>query len=301
MELRHLRYFVAVADEKHYGKAARKVFISQPTLSQQIQQLENEIGVELFVRSTRQIARKVELTEAGFDFLVTAKQILRLSQKAIDDARKTGLHQQTVRLGIYKITLRERIVEMIGILKNHFPDVDIKLIEYPNPKAVEQALIDENLDLGLIILPKKQESLTAEKFKDGHLCVMMHKDNPLANEPILLTDMLREAKWVDLNQEIHPFYEEIEEVCKRAGFSRKHKILQEVSSLELMSSLVNMGIGVAFVSSQYDLSRETNIIVKPVIMEIDKPQNLIEINNGLAYKSDRDSPLLKALINLLKV
>ena len=87
MELRHLRYFVAVADEKHYGKAAQKVFISQPTLSQQIQQLENEIGVELFVRSTRQIARKVELTEAGFDFLVTAKQILRLSQKAIDDAR----------------------------------------------------------------------------------------------------------------------------------------------------------------------------------------------------------------------
>ncbi len=299
MELRHLRYFVAVADEQHFGNAAKKIYISQPTISQQIQQLENEIGLELFVRSKRQVSRKVELTEAGAVFLKSAKNILELSQKAIDKARKIGLHEQIVRLGIYKIVLRERIVEMIEILKNCFPNVDIKLSEYQNSFDVEQALIDDKLDLGLIILPQKHENLSAKLFKKGQLSIMMHKNHALANQEYLVLDQLKEENWIELNPEIHPFLDEIEHACKRAGINRKKHIVQEVSSLELMSSLVNMGIGIGFISSQYDVSRETNIVVKNIIENQNNSQSYIEISNAFAYKTNKDSPLIKALIGSL--
>lgn len=297
MELRHLRYFVAVAEAQHFGKAAKQLFISQPTLSQQIQMLENELGVELFSRTQRNIARKVELTEAGVAFVEDAKKILDLSQKAIERVRKTGLKQQTVRLGVYKIALRERVIEMLQVLKTHFKDVDIKLVELPNSENVQTALCAETIDLGLIISPIRHIELSEKRFKNGYLCVIFPKNHPLeALETVCFSD-LKNEKWIELAPDIHPFFEEIEKACRQAGFNRKNNIVQEVSSLELLASLVNVGIGIAFVSSRFDLSREQNIVVRKVC---DTEGGVLEINNALAYKTDKHSPLLEALIDLLR-
>ena len=300
MELRHLRYFVEIAEQGHYGKAAKNLYVSQPTLSQQIQSLENEIGVELFLRSKRQIARKVELTEAGAEFLREAKKILDLSQKAIEQARKTGLHKQVLRFGAYKLALRERIVETIKLLTIHFPDVDIKLVELPTSADIQTALMDETIDLGLIVPPVKHNDLSSKMIKKGHLCVILPQNHLLANVDVVPLIALKEEKWVELNAQIHPFFEEIEHACRQAGFSRKNHIVQEVSSLELLASLVNVGIGIAFVSSLYDLSRETNIVVKPVIQSENNPLSMIEINNALAYKTGKNTPLIQALIGFLQ-
>ena len=300
MELRHLRYFVEIAEHAHYGKAAKNLYISQPTLSQQIQSLENEIGVELFLRSKRHIARKVELTEAGAEFLIDAKKILDLSQKAIEKARKTGLHKQFLRLGVYKIALRERIVEMIKLLNIHFPDVDIKLVELPTSADVQVALIDETIDLGLIVPPIKHDDLSSKMIKKGHLCVILPKNHALANTSVVPLSALKDEKWVELNAQIHPMFDEIEQACRQAGFSRKNHIVQEVSSLELVASLVNVGMGIAFVSSLYDLSRESNIVVLPVIQTENAPLSMIDINNALAYKTGKNTPLIQALIGFLQ-
>lgn len=300
MELRHLRYFVEIAEQGHYGKAAKTLYVSQPTLSQQIQSLENEIGVELFVRSKRQIARKVELTEAGEEFLISAKKILDLSQKAIEQARKTGLHKQVLRLGAYKLALRERIVETIKLLTIHFPDVDIKLVELPTSADVQTALMDETIDLGLIVPPLKHPDLSSKMIKKAHLCVILPKNHGLANAELIPLTALKDEKWVELNAQIHPLFDEIEQACRHAGFSRKNHIVQEVSSLELLASLVNVGIGIAFVSSLYDLSRETNIVVKPIIQSENDPLSMIEINNALAYKTGKNTPLIQALIGFLQ-
>lgn len=300
MELRHLRYFVEIAEQGHYGKAAKNLYVSQPTLSQQIQSLENEIGVELFLRSKRQIARKVELTEAGAEFLREAKKILDLSQKAIEQARKTGLHKQVLRFGAYKLALRERIVETIKLLTIHFPDVDIKLVELPTSADIQTALMDETIDLGLIVPPVKHNDLSSKMIKKGHLCVILPQNHLLANVDVVPLIALKEEKWVELNAQIHPFFEEIEHACRQAGFSRKNHIVQEVSSLELLASLVNVGIGISFVSSLYDLSRETNIVVKPIIQFENDPLSMIEINNALAYKTGKNTPLIQALIGFLQ-
>ncbi|TAE41255.1 MAG: LysR family transcriptional regulator [Runella slithyformis] len=301
MELRHLKYFVAIAEEKHYGRAAQKLFVSQPTLSQQIQQLENELGVELFVRATRHIARKVELTEAGAFFLNDAKTILQLSQNAIEQVRKVGLQQQAIRLGTYKMVLRERIVEMLATLHQAFPHVAIKLVELPTSIAVEQGLLEESLDLGLVLLPVRHENLSAKLLKQGHLCLMMNKAHVLSNQPYITLETLGNEQWIELSREIHPFFEEIETACKQAGFSRKGHIKQEVSSLELLSACVGMDMGIAFVSSQYDLSREQNVVVQPILRVDNDLNSLIHIDNALAYKTEKNTPLIQALIGLLQI
>jgi DNA-binding transcriptional LysR family regulator len=302
MELRHLRYFVMVAEERHYGRAAQRLYVSQPTLSQQIVDLENEIGVELFARKKRKLERQVVLTEAGKVFWQEAKRILDLSQRAIEQTRRIGLgeHAQVMRVGTYKMALRERISEMIQWLKKTFPSIEIKLTELPNSQAVEEALAEERLDLGLILLPQKHPELTSKILKQGYLCLMMPSQHPMATMEVIALDTLKDERWVELHRQVHPFIEEIEQACRQAGLHRKGHIAEEVSSLEMLSTLVGMGSGVAFVSSLYDLRHESNVVVRPVAPQARQLQQRIEIHNALAYKTDRNTPLIQALIGSLQ-
>src|SRR6218665_1222799 len=107
MELRQLRYFLEVAEQKHYGRASEKLFVSQPALSQQIQLLEDELGLELFDRRKRKKERKVQLTEAGIFFAAEAKKILEGIRLATELTRKIGHEEKNVRFGVQKTSLRE--------------------------------------------------------------------------------------------------------------------------------------------------------------------------------------------------
>ena len=102
MELRQLKYTVAVAEELHFGNAAKRLFVSQPALSQQIQLLEKDLGIELFSGIKRNLHKKVELTEAGILFVSEARRILNSIEKMTDTVRRIGTQHRTVKLGIYK-------------------------------------------------------------------------------------------------------------------------------------------------------------------------------------------------------
>jgi DNA-binding transcriptional LysR family regulator len=299
MEHRQLKYFVAIAEELHYNHAADKLFVSQPALSQQIQLLENEIGVELFVKIKRKKLRKVELTEAGKAFLIDAKKILQLSQTAIENARKIGLHQEIVRLGVYKMLLRERIIEIITLFSASFPAVEIKIIELPTYLSVQEALMEESIDLGLTLLPLRYPELSAKTTQQGHLLLIMANTHPMANEPIIKLSALKNEKWVEINKSLHPVYEGIELACQQAGFSREPHIVQEVSSLELLCSLVSLGIGIAFIPSLYNFNHVSGLVAKNVLHDDDSSFDEIEINHSIAYKSNHTFPLLGALVGLL--
>jgi DNA-binding transcriptional LysR family regulator len=299
MELRQLKYFVAIAEELHFGNAAKKLFVSQPALSQQIQLLENEIGIELFARIKRKKLRKVELTEAGQSFLIDAKKVLQLSQKAIENARRIGLQQEIIRLGVYKMLLKERIIEVITLLSRHFPAIEVKIIELPTFLSVQDALVEEIIDLGLTLLPLKHAELAAKTTQQGHLVVIMSEKHSLVNESFLKLSSLKKEKWVEISKPLHPVYDDIENACRQAGFSRIPNIVQEVSSLELLCSLVGLGIGIAFVPSLFNLTHIQGIVVKDVVNEDNSPFHGIEINHSLAYKNDKISPLIGALVGLL--
>jgi len=296
MELRQLRYFVAVAEDLHFSKAAQKLFVSQPALSQQIALLENEIGVELFVRASRQHLRKVELTEAGESFVIAARKILQLSQQAIEQARQIGLHQQVLQVGVYKTALRERLVELLQVLNHDFPKVEVKLVEFPTPQSVQTAVLAENIDLGFTLLPLHYPELSAKVIKKGSLKVILSQQHQRALEPSLTLESLQNEKWVEITRNLHPVYDEIEAMCQKAGFSRVGKIVQEVSSLELLISLVEVGRGIAFISSAYDLSREPNIVVKELVQADGSLFESVAIDSALVYLGKNGSPLVMAVV-----
>ena len=299
MEFRQLKYFVAIAEELHFGNAANKLFVSQSALSQQIQLLENEIGIELFVRIKRKQQRKVELTEAGITFLFDAKKILQLSQKAVENARRIGLHQEIIRLGVYKMLLKERIIEVISLFSKYFPTVEMKIVELPTYQSVQDALIEETIDLGLTLLPLSHELLTAKTTQQGYLKVIMSINHPLAKQDFLKLSDLKMEKWVEISKPLHPFYEDIENACQQAEFNRIPNIIQEVSSLELLCSLVSLGIGIAFVPSLFNLSHIEGIMVKNVLKDEDSLFERIKINHAVAYKNDSISPLIEAFMRLI--
>ncbi|MBC7409653.1 MAG: LysR family transcriptional regulator [Arcicella sp.] len=299
MEQRQLKYFVTIAEELHYNHAAEKLFVSQPALSQQIQLLENEIGVELFVKIKRKKLRKVELTKAGESFLIDAKKILQLSQKAIENARKIGLQQEIIRLGVYKMLLKERIVEVITLFSSNFPTVKLKIIELPTFVSVQDALIEETIDLGLTLMPLRYAELSAKTTQQGHLVVILSAKHPLANEEFVKLSALKNEKWIEINKSLHPVYDEIENACQQAGFSRIPNIVQEVSSLELLCSLVGLGIGIAFIPSLFNLNHIEGIVLKNITNDDNTPFDAIEINHSIAFKTTSSSSLIGALVGLL--
>jgi DNA-binding transcriptional LysR family regulator len=300
MELRQLRYFVGVAEELHFGRAAEKIFVSQPALSQQIQLLEDEIGIELFNRAKRTQLRRVELTEAGSVFLIEAKNILQLSEKAIETARRIGLRQKIVKLGVYRMMLRTRIVEIIKIFSENFPEIEVKIIELPTFLSVQDALFDETIDLGITLLPLKYNQLTETPFKTGYLKVMLSENHPLAKEENLKLEQLKNEKWIEINKSIHTVFEDIERMCKNAGFNRESFIVQEVSSIELLGGLVSLGVGIAFVPSFYDASRVQGIVCKELVNNDNTPYREVAIKQAICYKTNTSTPIIQALTTMVK-
>ncbi len=300
MELRQLKYFIGVAEELHFGKAAEKLFVSQPALSQQIHLLEDEIGVELFNRHKRTQFRKVELTEAGIVFLGEAKLIIQNCEKALENARKVGLQQKILKLGVYRMMLRSRIVDVIKVFTENFPDIEIKIVELPTFLAVQDALCEESIDLGITLLPLKSSSLVATPFKTGYLKVMLSENHPLSGMENLQLEQLKNEKWIEINKSIHTIFEDIEQMCKKAGLNREPFIVQEVSSIELLGGLVSLGVGIAFVPSFYDASRVQGVVCKDLINKDGSPFTEVAIKQSICYKSTHDSPILQALTSLVK-
>ncbi|QHT65476.1 LysR family transcriptional regulator [Rhodocytophaga rosea] len=298
MELRQLRYFIEVAQELHFGKAAEKLFISQSALSQQIQLLEEEIGVDLFVRAKRIKQRKVELTEVGLSFLEDAMQVIRQSELAIEKARNLGQSTNELRVGFFKLALREWIVEMMHEVSRLIPDVEVKIMEFPTVESIQDGLLEYKIDLGMTLLPLKDESLAYKVYKTDHLHVIMSEYHPLASSDTIQLEGLKQEKWVIINKPLHPFYDYIERMCQKAGFSREKNIVQEVSSHEMMCSLVSLNIGIAFMPSLFDLSKEPGIVSKKVLRNSLVPSE-IEVNHAIAWRKKQVSPLVKTVIQMI--
>jgi DNA-binding transcriptional LysR family regulator len=299
MEFKQLKYFVGVAEVLHFSNAAKTLYVSQSALSQQILLLENEIGTELFERSKRAKQRKVELTEAGTVFLIEAKKILQMSDKAIETARRIGLHKEIIRFGIFKTALKARL-ELIGLFAKNFPDIELKLVELTTYTDVQKALSEESIDIGFTFLPIKNKDLASKTYQKGTLAIILPHTHPSVEKPFLTLRDLKNEKWVEIGKPINPVLDQLEAACQEAGFNRETSIVQMVTSLELMYSLVSLGIGIAFAPSFIDISREPNLVLKPLFNIDGTPFTHIEVSIGLAYKADNTSPLILALMGLVK-
>jgi DNA-binding transcriptional LysR family regulator len=178
MELRHLRYFVTVAEELHFGRAAQRLQIAQPPLSQQIRQLEEELGVQLFHRTKR----SVQLTEAGQLFLEEACQILTRAEQAIQivqraDRGETGrLTLSFVGSATYSV-----LPVVLKVFRRRFPEVLLSLHEMTTTQQV-QALHEDRIHLGFVRPPIYEQELMIESILKEPFVAVLPEFHRLANE-----------------------------------------------------------------------------------------------------------------------
>ncbi|EPK6502374.1 LysR family transcriptional regulator [Klebsiella sp. 141153] len=247
IELRHLRYFVAVAEELHFGRAAARLNISQPPLSQQIQILEQQIGARLFARTNR----SVSLTAAGKQFLADSRQILTQVEDAA--ARAGRLHHGEtgeLRIGFTSSApFIKAVSDTLSTFRRRFPDVHIQTRE-TNTREQIVPLTEGALDLGLMRNTQLPDTLCWEKVLREPLLAMVPSDHPLARQQaVSLLELAREP-FVFFDPHVGTgLYDDILGLMRRYGTAPV--ITQEVGEAMTIIGLVASGLGVSILPASF--------------------------------------------------
>lgn len=242
MELRHLRYFLAVAEELHFTRAAARLHIGQPPLSQQIQALENELGVRLFVRTKR----SVRLTEAGQHLLIKAREILNSSQDVVAELQQIASGGRgELRIGFTSSgLLAEELRHTLHTFHDQCPQVTLRLHEMYTQRQFE-ALEHGELDIGFVRLngPMQFPGLDCRAIRRDRLSLIVPEHHPFAGRSsVRLADCRNEAFISFPLREGASLTEHLARLCAQAGFVPN--IVQEAREALTQIGLVASGIGV---------------------------------------------------------
>ncbi|MGK9175537.1 LysR family transcriptional regulator [Yokenella regensburgei] len=263
IELRHLRYFVAVAEELHFGHAAARLNISQPPLSQQIQILEQQIGARLLARTNR----SVTLTPAGRQFLADCRQILGQVDEAA--ARAARLHHGEtgeLRIGFTSSApFIKAVSDTLSTFRQRYPDVHIQTREI-NTRAQFTPLNEGELDLGLMRNTQLPETLAWEVILREPLLAMIHRDHPLAMRPgVSLVELAREP-FVFFDPHVGTgLYDDILGLLRR--YQLTPTITQEVGEAMTIVGLVAAGLGVSILPASFRRIQLNEIRWVPILEE----------------------------------
>ncbi|WPO99596.1 LysR substrate-binding domain-containing protein [Pseudomonas sp. HR96] len=291
MELRHLRYFIAVAEELHFGRAAEMLGISQPPLSQQIQALEQELGARLFERTNRRVA----LSEAGRLFLEEARLVLAQVDKAADVARRAQLGQ----LGEMKIgfttsaPFNSMIPKAIYAFRQAYPAVHLNLEEMSS-RDVVAALVDESIEIGLIrpfALPDSVEVL--ELFTEP-LVAVISAAHPLAQgneQGIRLAELAQEPFVFFPRSYGSGLRGQLLHLAQQAGFSPH--FAQEAGEAMTIIGLVSAGLGVSVLPASFQWMRIDGVAYRRLL----DPEATTAV--WLLQRKGRRSAMAQAFVELL--
>ncbi len=241
MELRHLRYFIAVAEELHFGRAATRLLIVQPSLSQQIRQLEEELGFPLL----RRTKRSVELTDAGKVFLAAAQGILVQVQEAKRAAQR-AYRGEVGRLvvGYISSSTYDLLPVMLRAYRERFPHVEIVLRELTTPVQI-RALEEDEIQVGLLRLPISTPLVDVEVVRREPIVCVLPEGHPLARQERIAVSMLANEPFVlQSRQHGGGYYVQLMKLCLASGFSPN--VVQEVTETHTIVGLVAAGAWYAF-------------------------------------------------------
>ncbi|MFT0546378.1 LysR substrate-binding domain-containing protein [Allopusillimonas ginsengisoli] len=290
MELRHLRHFVAVAEELSFTRAAERLHIGQPPLSQSIQALEADVGAQLFERTRRW----VRLTEAGRLFLEDAYRILALTASASQNAKRAEKGEVgDLRLGFNNsMPLTAHFATTINAYRNRFPEVTLHLSEMSTMQQIE-AIRERRLDLGYIRPPEVQipDDILLTPVQLHPLMVITPSNHRLAGrKKISLKELENEHFVTFLKNQGTTLYPQIQRLCGTAGFTPK--IVMEVREAATMMGLVAAGCGITILPNMFACINITNIS-HAVLSDAGASTGLI-----LAYRSGEVSPLVNSFISI---
>ncbi len=287
MELRHLHYFVAVAEELHFTRAAERLHVAQQPLSFQIKQLEEELGVTLFRRSTRH----VELTEAGSALLAEVYAALEHLSQGVETARRVERGEMgAFVIGYVSIALYNLIPPAVRLFRERFPDVQVTLRELCPPDLEEQ-LIEGTFDVGLTVKGLYMPELTDETVLCEQAMVALPKSHPLEGLSQVPLRALASELFVMYEQR-SLIYNQVVALCLQAGF--RPTVVQEASSEQAVIGLVAAGVGIALVSSCLSRLRTDEVTYRPLV----EPAASVEY--AVIWKRAHPAPCVRAFLNVVR-
>ena len=289
MELRHLRYFVAVAEELHFGRAAERLHMTQQPLSQQIRQLETELGVLLFHRTKR----RVQLTEPGLAFLGEARLILQKAAQAIDMVRQVAQGESgRLKVGFSGFATYSILPKVLRIFRELFPHVELELEEMTTSVQV-QALQNHQIHLGLMIPPVPDATLTLELILREPFVVILPETHSLATQPELALRALANESFILVSRHLEPgYYDQCISLFQQAGFSPK--VIQKPSQKQTILGLVSAGMGVSLAPASIRNIRRTGVVYTTLNAPIS------EVELAAVWRQDEPSPILQKFLEVIR-
>ncbi|GAA4864937.1 LysR substrate-binding domain-containing protein [Saccharopolyspora rosea] len=288
MELRHLRAFVAVAEELNFRRAAERLHMSQPPLSQQIKRLEGEVGVALLRRTTRNVA----LTAAGEAFLVEARRTLEAAQAAPRVARQAAAGEiGSIRLGFSGPTSYQVLLLIVRKFRERHPGVRFDIVSPLYGGELVDRLHRHEIDAGLLRLPVVSTGLRVRELQRHELGVALPAEHPLADgREVGLAD-LRDERFISYPSHRGSVVNQVvRAACLRHGYSPCSA--QQAPDTHTILSLVGAGAGVGVVPLTAEHLEVPGVVLVPV-------QDAPPIPLALAWREDDPNPALRCLLGLL--
>ncbi len=287
MELRHLRYFLAVSEERHFGRAAQRLRIAQPPLSRQIQALETELGFSLFDRSRR----RVELTPAGATLDAHARRVFDVLDTGLNEARRTAAGQVgRITVGYVSSVALSGLPELLLAFRARSPGVEVVLRELSPHEQVE-GLRARRIDVGFLRGPVEEDDLASRRVRREPIVAALPAGHRHDGRSRLDLALLAQEPFVSFPRQRCPvFYDALIRLCHDAGFTPR--IVQEAPHLDIVS-LVAAGFGVALVPGSLRNAARPGVVFRSIV---GAPQTELRV----AWRPDDDSPVVRDFLDVLR-
>lgn len=288
LELRHYKYFMAVAEALHYRKAAERLFISQPGLSRQIKQMEEILETQLFIRDKK----KVQLTPAGEYLKKELEVTLTHLEQTTKQVRLIGKGQMgEIRIGFLGSAMQEVIPSMLLQLKKEYPEIHTSLEELSN-KAQVNAILKNQLDIGFVRLSRIPRGLRIKPVFEDTFSLVLPKNHALSESNFKGMKQLSEADFILFAQDYSPlYYDTVMSICEDAGF--KPQISHKSVHAQTIFKLVENGLGISIVPTALQHGFQLN--VKFIELAKIKQRAVLSV----LWKDDHHNLALKHCLDLL--
>jgi LysR family hydrogen peroxide-inducible transcriptional activator len=290
LKLKDLRYLVAVADARHFGRAADACFVSQPTLSAQLKKLEDYLGVQLIERQPK----RVTLTEAGEQIVARARRILEASDEVVTLARS---HRDPLagRLRVaFLPTIGPYLLPHVApVIRKQLPRLDLLLFEHQTAPMLEKIHAGE-VDLGILALPVELDGLDSRELYDEPFNVAMPENHRLAKKTSIKTEDLKDETLL-LLEDGHCLRDQALEVCSRVNVHEKQNF--RATSLETLRQMVATGAGVTLLpelAGKGAYGQARGVVIRPFV----RPAPVRRIG-GVWRKSTARLPAIEAFCKII--
>jgi len=288
MELRHLTSFLAVAEELHFGRAARRLRMAQPPLSQQIRQLEKELGVQLFERNTR----SVRLTSAGEAFVAPVRRVFEELDRAERVVRAAGRGEYgRVTIGFAGASSHETLPRLTRAVRAAHPGLELVMRGQTYANVALAKVADGSLDLGFVRLPVTTPGIRTRVIDEEEMLCALPSDHPLTALDRVPIGELAGLPFVSFPANAGSTLRDATvQACADAGFAPR--IVQEAPDSYTILALVAAGVGVTLTLTSCQHIQQTGLAYRPLA------GRRIRLQAALAWRADNPSAALRAVLDI---